>query len=403
MIEALRNGSWLTAERVRRVAWLALAVAVCVIGFLLVTAKGTLDIQGRPLGTDFSQVYAAGKMVLDGRAAEVWDWPAHFRVQMQVHHAQSLDVYGWHYPPPFLLIATALATQPYLAALFVWQAATLGPLAVVTNRATGLRDGWLFLLAAPVTMVCLMHGHNGFLTALLLGGGLLLLDRRPFVAGLLLGCLVYKPQFALLLPLLLLVARKWPAILGAAISSLGLIAITYVIWGWPVWQAFIDSLALTRDVVIEQGRTGWHKIMSPFAAVRAWGLPIAPAYAVQTVFTVASIAVTLWLAWKGRPALRNAAAAATALIATPYVLDYDYVVLLITVFFLWKDGEKHGWRPWEKSLLALGWMAPLFARQVAEATLVPLGLMAALALLAIAANRGLKASPSRHSHEGSGR
>ena len=401
MIEALRSGSWLDPARVRRVATLSLLVAVMVIGFLLATAHGTLDIQGRPLGTDFSQVYAAGRMVLDGHAAEVWNWPKHFAVQMQVHQAHSLDVYGWHYPPPFLLVATALATLPYLAALFVWQAATLGPLLAFANRATGLKDGWLFVLGAPVTMICLMHGHNGFLTALLLGGGLWLLDRRPFVAGLLLGCLVYKPQFALLLPLLLLVARRWPAILGAALSSLALIGLTYALWGWPVWQAFIDSLPLTRDVVIEQGRTGWHKIMSPFAAARAWGMEIAPAYAVQTVFTVGAIGATLWLAWRGRPELRNAAAAATVLIATPYVLDYDYVVLLIAVFFLWKDGEQHGWRPWEKSLLALAWIGPLFARQLAQVSLIPLGLMTALAMLAMAVNRGLTASPSRRSHEAS--
>ena len=91
-----------------------------------------------------------------------------------------------------------------------------------------------------------MHGHNGFLTALLLGGGLMLLEKRPFVAGLLLGCLVYKPQFALVLPLLLLVLWNWRAIAGAAVSSLALIAITLAIWGWPVWQAFIDSLPLTQ-------------------------------------------------------------------------------------------------------------------------------------------------------------
>ena len=69
-----------------------------------------------------------------------------------------------------------------------------------------------------------MHGHNGFLTALLLGGGLILLERKPFLAGLLLGCLVYKPQFALVLPLLLLALWNWRAIAGAAVSSLALIS-----------------------------------------------------------------------------------------------------------------------------------------------------------------------------------
>ena len=106
---------------------------------------------------------------------------------------------------------------------------------------------------------------------------------------------------------------------------------------------------------------------------------------------------------KTRPELRNAATAATVLIATPYVLDYDFVVLMLGIAFLWKDGERHGWGPWERTLLALAWVAPLFARGLAEATLIPLGLCTALAILAIAVRRSFTASPSRHSHEASDR
>ncbi len=389
MIETLRSGDWLDEARVKRIAWMMLAVSIALVAWLAVSANGTLDYKGRPVGSDFSQVYAAGKMVLDGRAADVWDWDLHRAVQYDLHGPGLTEWYGWHYPPPFLLVATLLATMPYSLALFLWQGATLGPLAYTANSVTGRPDGWLFVAAAPVTMVCVMHGHNGFLTALLLGGGLLLLDNRPFVAGLLLGCLVYKPQFALLLPLLLLAARAWPAILGAAISSLALIGITLAIWGWPVWQAFLDSLPLTQDVVIEQGRTGWEKIMSPFAAVRAWGMAIGPAYAVQFIATVAAIAATLWLAVRSRPDLRNAAATAAVIIATPYVLDYDLVVLLVGILFLWRDANAHGWLPWEKTMLAFVWIAPLFARNLAAVTLLPIGLATAVAVLVLALRRAL--------------
>ncbi|MEQ7874569.1 glycosyltransferase family 87 protein [Sphingomonas sp. ASV193] len=392
---AIRDGSWLDEARVRRVAIVMLVVSVATLAFFAVTAHGTLDWKGRPLGTDFSEVYVAGKMTWAGEAARVWDWPTHFAAQRAFHHSPGVDVYGWHYPPPFLLVASLLALLPYIPALLVWQAATLGPLAVAAQRFTGRRDGWLFIVGAPVTLICLTHGHNGFLTALLLGGGLLLLDRKPFLAGLLLGCLVYKPQFALVLPLVVIASRRWAAIPGALLSAGALLGLTLALWGWPVWQAFADSLPLTRHVVIEQGNTGWYKIFSPFSAVRAWGLAVAPAYAVQSAFTLSAAAAATWLAWRGRPLLRNAATAAAVLIATPYVLDYDYVVLLLAIGFLWKDGEDHGWGAWEKSLLALAWIAPLFARQFAQVTLVPLGLMTACSVLAIAAMRGRHASKSR--------
>ena len=391
----IKSGNWLTRERAVRIAIICGLVSLAILGYLLVTANGTLDWRGKPLGSDFSQVWTAGRMALDGRAAEVWNWDAHRAVQEAVHGPALKEWYGWHYPPPFLLLAAALATMPYLLALSVWQAATFLPFAWMIRRFTGRPEAWLFVLAAPVTLICIMHGHNGFLTALLLGGGLMLLEKRRFVAGLLLGGLVYKPQFALVLPLLLLAIMNWRAIAGAAVSSLSLIGITLALWGWPVWQAFLDSLALTRAVVIESGATGWEKIMSPFAAVRGWGGTVELAYAVQGIFTVAAIAATLWLARKARPDVRNAAVTAAVLVSTPYVLDYDFVVLLAGIAFLWRDATRHGWLSWEKSALALVWIAPLVARNIASLTLFPLGLLSALLVLGLAVRRMLTASPSR--------
>ena len=398
---AISTGSWLSRARARRIALVAGLVSIAVLAFLIGASSGTLDYLGRPIGTDFSQVWTAGRMALDGQAADVWNWDTHFAVQRALHGPRLVEYYGWHYPPPFLLLAAALATLPYLPALALWQAATLIPFAALIRRMTGRAEAWLFVLAAPVSLICVMHGHNGFLTALLLGGGLLALERRPFVAGLLLGCLVYKPQFALVLPLLLLVTGNWRAIAGAAISSLGLIALTYGIWGWPVWQAFIDSLPLTRRVVIEAGSTGWEKIMSPFSAIRSWGGGIGISYAVQSVASVIAIGVSLWMARVARPDLRNAAVTATVLIATPYVLDYDFVVLLAGIAFLWRDAVRHSWLTWEKTLLGLVWIAPLVARNLAALSLVPVGLMTTIIVLALAVRRTLTASPSRRSHAAS--
>ncbi|HUE79512.1 MAG TPA: glycosyltransferase 87 family protein [Sphingomicrobium sp.] len=387
-MDALANGDWLTRERVVRIAAIAGLGSIAMIVWLFAWSQGTLDALGRPLGTDFSNVWTAGKMALDGRAAEVWSWPDHFAVQQAVHGKADVDLFGWHYPPPFLLLAAALATLPYVPALIAWQLATLGPLVWMMHRLVPRRETVLLVLAAPVTLICLTHGHNGFLTALLLGGGLMLLERRPFVAGILFGCLIYKPQLALILPPLLLATLNWRAIVGAALSATLLVAVTLAVWGWPVWQAFADSLPLTRSVVLEQGATGWHKIMSPFAAVRMWGGEIALAYAVQLVATFAAIAAVIWIARKrAEPELRNALVCAAVLIATPYLLDYDFVVLLPALAFLWLHGRRAGFLPWDKSLMALVWFAPLVARSIAYFTYLPLGLATAVIVAAIAIRR----------------
>lgn len=389
---------WLSRERVTRIAAICGMVSALCIIVLFATAHGTLDYQGRPLGTDFSNVWTAGRMALDGSAAQAWSWPDHFAVQRAVHDKADVDLFGWHYPPPFLLVAAVLATMPYVWALAAWQLATLAPFAWMMGRLVPRRETILLTLAAPATLICLTHGHNGFLTALLLGGGLMLLDRRPLVAGLLFGCLIYKPQFALIIPVLLLAGRHWQAIAGAALSAALLIGTTVAIWGWPVWQAFIASLPLTQHVVIEQGSTGFHKIMSPFAAVRLWGGSIALGYSVQLAVTAASMATVAVLAWsKERVRLRNALVCAAVVLSTPYALDYDLVVLLPALAWLWLDGRERGFRRWDATLMALVWITPLIGRGVAQWTFVPLGLISVLAVAAIALRRSLNTSPSRRS------
>ena len=387
----LSDGHWLSLYITRRAAFVLAIANLFVILALFLNAQGTLDQFGRPLGTDFSQVWVAGDMVRDGRAAEVWDWTPHFAAQREFHGKPDVDGYGWHYPPPFLLVAWALALLPYVAALLVWQGVTLGAFGALAAKASGRKDIWLFLLGAPVTLICIGHGHNGFLTAFLLGAGLWLLDRRPLVAGLFLGALVYKPQFAIILPVALLAGRQWRAILGAAISSVGLCLLTLAVWGWPVWQAFIDSLPLTRTIILEAGATGFHKIITPFAMVRMAGGDVAAAYAVQATATAAMIGLVAWLALKARPDVRNAGIALAALIATPYSLDYDLVAMLVAIFFLYRDASTHGWLAWEKIVMALAWITPFFARSLGEATGIPSGQIALFALVALTVRRALVA------------
>lgn len=393
-MEALANGSWLNRNRIVRIAGLCGLATILSIGALFLTSHGTLDYRGRPLGTDFSNVWTAGWMALHAHAADAWVWSRQFVVQKSLHGPGLTELYGWHYPPPFLLLAAALATLPYVPALILYQLATLAPFAWMMDRLVPRRETLLLTLAAPVTLVCLTHGHNGFLTALLLGGGLALLERRPMIAGILFGCLIYKPQFGLILPILLLAGRQWRAIAGALLSSGALVLATLALWGWPVWQAFLASLPLTQHIVIEQGVTGWHKIMSPFAAVRMWGGSVAFAYAVQMAIVAASIAAIGWISWTRKsPELRNALTCAAALVSTPYVLDYDYVVLLPAIAFLWRDAAENDWGRWEKTLLAFVWIAPLAARSIAQYTYLPIGLTTAFIVAGIALKR---ASGHRH-------
>jgi hypothetical protein len=375
LVEALRSGSWLTRERMRLVALALLAASLLGVVFLLATSDGLNDAKGRPIGTDFSNVYAAGTYVLDGQATAPFD-PARQFAREQAIFGTATPFYGWHYPPFFLGLAALLATMPYLLALAVWQGVTLGLyLWAMRGVMPGRRDslGLLLALAFPAVFINLGHGHNGFLTAALFTGALIQLEKRPVLAGILFGLLAYKPQFGLLVPLVLAVSGRWRTFAAAAATVTALAVAVTAIFGVDVWQAFLASTQFTREVVLERGDTGWHKIQSVFAWVRMWGGGVGLAYAVQGVVTVAVAAALAWL-WR-RPAafpLKAAALLIGTLLATPYSLDYDLMLLAPAIALLAGEGMRRGFVPFEKSMLAALWIVPLLARTVAQATYIPL-------------------------------
>jgi len=415
LIEILRSGAWVTRERTRLVAGLLLAASLIGIVFLVATSDGRNDRFGRPLGTDFSNVYAAGTYVLDGKPTAPFDPPLQ-HAREQAIFGKDTPFYGWHYPPFFLGLAGLLALMPYALALAVWQGVTL-VLYLLSIRAIlasflpsplwggsraesargggpsvaapplpapsappspasggGIRREWLLLaLAFPAVFINIGHGHNGFLTAALFAGGLVVIDRRPWVAGILFGCLAYKPQFGLLIPLVLAASGRWRVFASATITVAALALFVTLAFGIDVWSAFLASTKFTRTVVLEQGGTGWHKIQSMFSLVRMWGGGIALAYAAQIATTLGVAVALVWL-WRGRAAFAIKAAALLigTVLATPYSLDYDLVLLAPAIAFAAADGDARGFAPWQKTILALLWLVPLVARTLAQATLIPL-------------------------------
>ena len=99
MLDMVRSGDWVTRERMRLVGFGLLIAFAAGLAYLFGTANGLSDAVGRPLGTDFSNVYAAGTLVLDGQPQAPFD-PA-----LQYAREQAIfgdTFYGWHYPPFFL-------------------------------------------------------------------------------------------------------------------------------------------------------------------------------------------------------------------------------------------------------------------------------------------------------------
>jgi hypothetical protein len=389
--QGLRSGEWLTAARARGYSLILLGICTIAIAGWIALSDGLIDRNGKPVGTDFSNVYAAGSLTLQGRPEQAYAPALQHAAEKAVFGGREVPFYGWHYPPFFFAVAALVAAAPYARGLAIWLAASFAAYLAAMRAILPRPETLLVAAAFPAVFVNIGHGQNGFLTAALLGAALQLLDRRPWLAGVLIGCLAYKPQFGVLIPIALLAGGRWRVIGAAAATIAALVVVSFATLGSGVWHAFADSMTFTQTVVLEQGDTGWEKIQSVFSALRMWGAGVPLAYAVQIALALLLAASLAWL-WRSNAAyeLKAAALATCSLLATPYVLDYDLVVLAVAIAFFVRHGLNRGFRDFEISLLAAAWIVPLLSRAIAGATGIPLGLLVMLALYVFTLRRAVR-------------
>ena len=387
--------AWATPQRLKAYSLILIGAYVAALTWLVASSHGGVDYAGRPLGTDFSDVWTAGRLALAGHPASIYDPAAHWAAQQAAFHDPRIPFYGWHYPPMFLLAASLLALLPYLAAVAAWQGLTLPLYLRVMRGIVPEKGATLVALAFPAVYMNLTHGQNGFLTAALIGGGLMLLDRRPWLAGVLFGLLAYKPQFGVLLPLALLAEGRWKTIAAAGATVIAAAGLTYAIFGEETWRAFLANTAFTRHTVLENGGAGFWKIQSVFAAVRMWGGPIGLAYACQAAAGLCA-ALAVFLLWRGKADRRLKAAGliAGAFLCTPYGFDYDFMALAPAGAFLVSYGMEKGLKTSELTALALAFAAPILTRPLGQWIMLPLGMIAVGWLFVVVMRRGLQTLPA---------
>src|SRR6266702_1543002 len=287
-----------------------------------------------------------GKMtqIWQGRPAEAYEPARQRAAEKAVFGGREVPFYGWLYPPFFFAVAFLVASLPYAWGIAIWLAASFAAYLAAMRAIVPRPETLLIAAAFPAVFINIGHGQNGFLTAALLGGALHWLDRRPWFAGVLIGLLAYKPQFGVLIPVALLA-----------------------------------------------GGIGWEKIQSAFSAMRMWGAGVRSAYAIQIALALMLVASLAWL-WQSNALfeLKASALATASLLATPYVLDYDLVVLAVAIVFFVRHGMNRGFHDYEISLLAAAWFMPLLSRAVAGVTGIPLGLLVLLALYVFIVQRAVR-------------
>lgn len=375
-----REASWLDAARVRAYLWIFALLNLAMLAFIVTTSSDGVDRNGFLLGTDFLSFWTAGQM-LQG-AGEVYDPAAHIAAQRTVFAADGAYT-AFFYPPVYLLFCYPLGFLPYFPALAAWLVAT-GAAYLATARhwlrRMGIAQPLLLLAAAfPPVLITVTHGQSSFLVAALLGSGALLVRDRPALAGVCFGLATIKPQFGLLVPLVLLLTGQWRAIAAAAVTAAALGFAATLAFGPTVWSDWL-AVSRTAQAAMNAGAMDFAKMQSPFAAARLLGASLGVAYALQVIVSLAVAGALAWAAWRRRYSLALASAMlAGAPLVTPFVLDYDLVLLAFPL--IWLAGSPA--RPWDKIIAAATFAAAAFARPLAVATGVPIMPFVLIAFFAV--------------------
>jgi arabinofuranan 3-O-arabinosyltransferase len=223
-------------------------------------------------------------------------------------------------------------------------------------------------------------GHNGFITAGLVGFSLAFLERRPWLSGIFLGLLSYKPHVGLLFPLALLASRNWRALASATVATVILGIGAVFAFGSEGWASFLHTL-VDRQSTLSPDSAVPLALHSVFGLLRwvetsgrvSWG---------GHLIVAAIVAPTVWVVWaKPIPfSLKAAVLCIGSAMVPPYILFYDLCILTIAVAFLVRDGMSRGFLPGERTVILICFAA-LFLVQV------PIGPVVCAALFFLAARR----------------
>ena len=376
----LRQADWLHGQRARGWGWLLAALNLATLAWLLLTARDGVDRNGFLIGSDFLSFWTTGQMLVQG--GNVYDPAAHAAAQRGFFsHGDATTAF--FYPPFFLPFCWPLGWLPYFPALALWLGVT-GGLFVWAVRAW-FRDlglgapPWMWIAAFPPVLVGITHGQTAFLVPALLGGGVVLAGRRPWLAGVLIGLAVIKPQAGLMVPLVLLLTGQWRTILAAAASTLALGLLATLAFGAESWLAWWRVLG-PAQAARAQGAIGYAKMMSVFAGARLLGAPMGLAYGLQAASALLAAALLAREAWGRRcDTGLGAAMLLGGMLATPFLLDYDLVLLAFPLAWLLAQG----FGPWGRITAAAGFGLAAFARPLALAAGIPLAPMVLWALFGV--------------------
>jgi alpha-1,2-mannosyltransferase len=331
------QSGWLTTRRLRAHGAI---LALCLWSMYLwnISSPGLRDRNGNLKGTDFLHLYTLGSLAAAHRGADLYDINRQAVLAAQrVPEAAGIR-YLPLYPPQVSIFFAPLARLPYSVALLLWWGLSAGVYGIccycIWHACPNLRHhgGTVALLAFafPAFFHLIAWGQTsaaalGCFTLVFF----LLRDRREFLAGLVLGCLIFKPQLGLAAAIVFVSIGAWKTVLGAVLSATAQLAAGVLYYG-P--EPFYRWMRVLRDVpellpLLEPKLYQTHSLRTFWSMLLPWpGLSFG-LYVVSAAFVLA-LTIACWKRSAAVPlSLRFSLLLLASVLVAPHLTVYDLVIL----------------------------------------------------------------------------
>jgi len=289
------------------------------------------------MGRDFINYWSGARLALAGET-ETLSKVGEYIAYLKNEFGQGLDGHNWSYPPHTLLLIWPLALLPYLWAFGLWTFSGLAALYYSLKRLTGNIVDARVLLLAPATFLCIFTGQNGLFSASIILLSFAVMKKRPILAGILIGCLTFKPQLGILFPLVLLLMRKWTVFVSAAITTMALIGLSILIFGQQMWIDYISVILPLQTEILALPHTQFSRMVpSIFMMIKNLGVSMDVAWICQYAVSGFVLLSVIWGFIKERPfGLQIALFCTGSLLFTPYIANYDMIILAPAVYLYYR-------------------------------------------------------------------
>ncbi len=389
--------TWLTPKRLRAQG-LLLAVALWGLYAWTIATPGLLDRNGNLKGTDFLHLYILGSLGAEHRGVDLYDMNAQAALAAQhVPDAGGIR-YLPLYPPQVSIFFAPVASLSYGWALIVWwicSAALYGLCCYTVWRACpNLRDHSrtvaLLAGASPAFFNLIAWGQTSAVAlACFTLMFFLLRDRREFMAGLALGCLIFKPQLGLAATVVFTAIGAWRILAGAALSSAAQLSTGMIYYGMEPFRRWLGMLWNVRALLpwLEPKPYQTHCLRTFWTMIVPWPALSFALYAASAA-VILLVTTRLWSRGQSVPlALRYSALLLATVLVAPHLTVYDLVILAPALLLLsdWLAGQQSTSEVrYAGPLLYLVYALPLLGI-VARYTRVQLSVIAMVALVFVIA------------------